>query len=247
MQHWDPDRYAREAAFVPALGAAVVDWLDPQRGERVLDLGCGNGTLTQQLAAAGCEVVAVDASGEQVAAARRAGLDARVADGHKLDFECEFNAVFSNAALHWMRRPAEVIAGVRRALKPGGRFVGELGGAGNVATVVKALETVLARHGIDAGPLCPWYFPAVEEYRQRLEDGGFQVTAIESFARPTRLPGDLAGWLETFAETYLRAAPHVPRAVLLEETAAFVEPQLKRTEGWFVDYVRLRFRAELQE
>ena len=127
-QTWDPERYARNARFVSDLAGPVVELLDPRRGERILDLGCGDGVLTAKLAAMGCEMVGVDGSGPQIEAARKLGLDARVMDGEKLSFDEEFDAVFSNAALHWMRSPEAVIAGVRRALRRKGRFVAELGG-----------------------------------------------------------------------------------------------------------------------
>jgi trans-aconitate methyltransferase len=134
QQHWDPARYQRNAGFVAALGQPVVELLAPRSGERILDLGCGDGALTEVLAR-DARVTGVDASAEQVGAARARGLDAHVADGTRLGFAAEFDAVFSNAALHWMRDPDAVIDGVWRVLKPGGRFVGECGGAGNVATV----------------------------------------------------------------------------------------------------------------
>ena len=125
---WDPQSYANHAAFVPALGGAAFDLLAPQAGERILDLGCGDGVLTARLVAAGARVVGVDADAAMVAAAKDKGLDARRIDGRALPFDAEFDAVFSNAALHWMGNPAPVTAGVFRALKPGGRYVGEFGG-----------------------------------------------------------------------------------------------------------------------
>jgi SAM-dependent methyltransferase len=148
-QRWDPERYRRNASFVPALGQGVLDWLEARPGERILDLGCGDGALTAELAAL-CETVGVDQSAEQVAAAKAKGLDARVVDGVGLAFAGEFDAVFSNAALHWMRDADAVIDGVWRALRPGGRFVAEMGGAGNVATVIEALEAAVARRGGDS-------------------------------------------------------------------------------------------------
>ena len=175
-----------------ALGLPVVDLLDPQPGERILDLGCGDGVLTEKLAALGCQVVGVDSSPEQVAAARARGLDARVVDAHHLPFEAEFDAVFSNAALHWMRQPEAVIASVWRALEPGGRFVGELGGAENIASVQDALQAMLARRGVDLAQISPWYFPDEAEYRSKLEQAGFVVTSIERFPRPTRCPATSA-------------------------------------------------------
>src|SRR5262249_23564866 len=142
-QTWDPDRYARHARFVSELGAPVVELLAPRPGERILDLGCRAGSLSAKLAALGCAVVGLDSSAEQVGAARALGVDARVGNGEHLDFADEFDAVFSNAALHWMKRPDVVIAGVWRALKPGGRFVGELGGHGCVAKIKRALIEAL--------------------------------------------------------------------------------------------------------
>ena len=196
-QSWDPRRYAANARFVPELGQPVLELLAPQPGERILDLGCGDGALTEKLSALGCIVTGVDASPEQIAAARARGFDARVVDGERLPFNNEFDAVFSNAALHWMKNADAVIAGVARALKPRGRFVGEMGGAGNIAHIAAALSGGLAKRGLRDE--LPWYFPTAEEYRAKLERGGFEVTAIALFARPTTLPGDIAAWFETFA------------------------------------------------
>lgn len=159
-QHWDPERYARNARFVSHLGEPVVALLAPRPGERILDIGCGDGALTAKLAEAGCRVVGVDASAEQVAAARARGLDARVMNAAELDFEAEFDAVFSNACLHWIKAADAVVAGVRRALKPGGRFVAEFGGGSNVGRIVLALERALERRGIDgraARKLCRFF------------------------------------------------------------------------------------------
>jgi trans-aconitate methyltransferase len=241
-QSWDPERYARNARFVADLGAPVLDLLDPRPGERVLDLGCGDGALTEKLMAAGCRVVGVDGSAEQIEAARARGLDARVMDGQALEFEGAFDAVFSNAALHWMRRADSVIDGVWRALVPGGRFVGELGGQGCVARIVAALESALAHRGAPAAP--PWFFPSAEEYTGRLEKCGFRVESARLIPRPTPLPGDVTDWLETFAERFLVAVPSGERPVLLEEVREELRPHLCDGEGvWTADYVRLRFAA----
>ncbi len=243
-QHWDPARYQRNAGFVAVLGQPVVELLAPRPDERILDLGCGEGTLTAVLARQ-ARVTGVDASVEQVAAARVRGLDAHVADGTRLGcFAEEFDAVFSNAALHWMRDPDAVIDGVWRALKPGGRFVGECGGAGNVATVRGALVAVLARRGIDGDAASPWYFPAAAEYRARLERGGFAVASIDLIRRPTPIPGRLADWLDTFAESFLAAVRAAERAAVKDEVEALVRAALYDPSGaWTLDYVRLRFAA----
>jgi trans-aconitate methyltransferase len=246
MQSWDPERYARNARFVSDLGAPVLELLAPRAGERVLDLGCGDGALTEKLVALGCEVVGVDSSAEQVRGARERGLDARVMSGEALTFEGEFDAVFSNAAMHWMRDHDAVLAGVRRALRPGGRFVAEFGGHGCVATIVAALEEALARRGIDGRGCNPWTFPRDDEYADRLRAAGFRVDSIALIPRPTPLPGDVTGWLETFAESFTAVLPVAERAGFVEEVRERLRPRLADAEGrWTADYVRLRFAARV--
>jgi SAM-dependent methyltransferase len=243
-QVWDPCSYARNGRFVSELGAPVLDWLAPKAGERVLDLGCGDGALTEQLLAAGCSVVGADASAEFVAASRERGLDARLIDGQALPFEAEFDAVFSNAALHWMKRdPDAVLAGVARALKPGGRFVAEMGGAGNVAAIRAAVYDALTRRGLDAFGADPWYFPTAEDYRARLQAAGFTVARIELFSRPTPLPGDVSGWLSTFAQAFIKLVPEGERAEVVAEVQEALRPRLGVAGVWTADYMRLRFIA----
>lgn len=242
-QHWDPDRYARNARFVADLGQPVVTLLAPRPGERILDLGCGDGALTRRLAETGASVVGVDSSAEQVAAAVAAGLDARVMSGDALSFTAEFDAVFSNAALHWMLQPAKVIAGVWGALKPGGRFVGEMGGYGNVAHIVTALIAALDRRGLDGRAAVPWYFPTPTEYGGLLQTQGFRVQQIELIPRPTPLPGDIVDWLDTFAQNFTRHIPEGERRGFLDEVSEALRPHLWNGETWSADYVRLRFAA----
>jgi SAM-dependent methyltransferase len=241
-QHWNPDQYAQNARFVSDLGRPVLELLAPQSGERILDLGCGDGALSLELVGHGGTVVGVDASVAMIGAARARGLDARVVDGRALPFADEFDAVFSNAALHWMDEPERVIAGVWRALRPGGRFVGEFGGHGNVAAVVGALEAALSARGVVAPT--PWYFPRPDEYRALLERAGFDVRTIGSTPRPTLLPGDVRGWLATFAQPFMSALPEGDRQGLGDEVVDALRPVLRDDHGeWRVDYVRLRFAA----
>ena len=244
VQKWDPEQYARHARFVSDLGSPVVDLLNPQPGERVLDLGCGDGALTEKLVAAGCQVVAVDSSPEQVWAARARGLDARIVDGTILPFDTEFDAVFSNAVLHWIKDADAALAGIACALKPGGRFMAELGGAGCVASIREAFTIALDRHGVDADTLDPWYFPTAEEYRFRLEAHGFTVESLALFPRPTPLPSHVTSWLGIFAQPFLSGVAESDRPRLAAEVRELLEPRLLNAEGtWVVDYVRLRTAA----
>ena len=159
-QNWQADRYSVHAHFVPALGQPVFELLKPSPRERILDIGCGDGVLTEKIAATGAAVVGIDAAPDMVNAAKSRGLDARVMDGLNLNFNHEFDAVFSNAALHWMKSdPDAVIAGVARALKPCGRFVAEMGGHGCIAAITVALVAVMARYGIDLKPIRSMVFP----------------------------------------------------------------------------------------
>lgn len=241
-QTWNPEQYARNARFVSDLGMPVVELLSPRPGERILDLGCGDGALSVKLVELGCAVVCVDSSLEMIEAARSRGLNARVMDGGSLQFDSEFDAVFSNAALHWMKEPVRVIDGVQRALRPGGRFVGEFGGCGNVSKIVTALESALASRGKTVA--CPWFFPRPEEYRSMLEAAGFKVKTIELIPRPTLLPGDAGDWLETFAQTYTSVLPEEERSGFLADVVEGLRTILCDEEGnWIADYVRLRFSA----
>lgn len=239
---WSPASYAANARFVSDLGEPVVDWLAPTAGERILDVGCGDGALTRRIAERGAEVVGVDASSSMVAAARDAGLDARVMDGEQLAFEQAFDGVFSNAALHWMTNPDAVVDGVARALPAGGRFAGEMGARGNVITITRAIEAALAEHGIE--PPRTWYFPAPGEWCSRLERHGFVVERLHRFARPTPVPNGLEGWLRTFGHDCFEQVPAAEREAVIADVIERTRPVLCDTEGhWTLDYIRLRFAA----
>lgn len=240
---WSALDYAANARFVADLGGDVLALLAPRAGEFILDLGCGDGALTAKIAAAGADVIGVDGSADMVRAAQALGLQAQVMDGQRLTFDSEFDAVFSNAALHWMPNGAAVIAGVFRALKPGGRFVGEFGGHGNIAAIVTALTAVLTARGLDPARVRRWY-PTAERYAAMLRAGGFDVQYATLIPRPTHLPTGIAGWLDTFAVPLLGDLPVLDRAALMDEVATLLAPALRTDTGeWIADYVRLRFKA----
>jgi len=242
-QTWSASSYAENGRFVADLGAPVFDLLAPQSGERILDLGCGDGVLTEKIVAAGARVTGVDSSQNLLAEARARGLDVRWMDGQQLSFQAEFDAVFSNAALHWMKRSQDVVQGVHRALKPGGRFVGEFGGHGNVAAVYTALLAVFSQHAVDLTPHL-LFFPTPAEYQQCLEDHGFRVEYIAFIPRPTPLPTGMSGWLDTFARGMFALLSEADRAPARDEAVRLLQPILCDSRGhWTADYVRLRFLA----
>lgn len=243
-QTWNPDTYEHHARFVSDHGRAVLELLNPQAGERILDLGCGDGALTAQLAAAGAEVVGVDSSAAMVEGAQARGLDARVMSGEALTFDREFDAVFSNAALHWMTDASAVIEGVARALKPGGRFVAEFGGHGNVAAITVALSAVLDPLGV---PAIDKFYPSPDEYRALLEAGGFVIETMALIPRPTPLPTGMNGWLDTFSLGLFGQLPEPEREPAKERVVRLLSGALQDKAGiWTADYVRLRFAARLR-
>ncbi|MGI4879061.1 MAG: class I SAM-dependent methyltransferase [Janthinobacterium lividum] len=245
-QPWSASDYATNAHFVPALGTPVVALLDPKTGERILDLGCGDGVLTEKLVAAGASVLGVDADASMLDAARARGLDVAQVDGQALDFDAEFDAVFTNAALHWMPDQAAVAAGVFRALKPGGRFVGECGGFGNIAAIRAGLRAMLLVHGHAVPPVEAQVYQTAAEYTAVLEAADFTGVHAEIIPRPTPLATGITGWLKTFRSGFLDnfGIARDSQDAFAEEVQEFLRPMLCDHAGnWVGDYIRLRFHA----
>jgi SAM-dependent methyltransferase len=245
-QTWDPKTYQQNAAFVPELGGAALEWLAAKPGECILDLGCGDGQLTERIAATGASVVGIDASAQMVAAARKRGVKADKGAAEKLPYpDHTFDAVFSNAVLHWVRGQDDMLSEVRRVLRPGGRFVAEMGGHGNIAAIRVAFASVLAQHDFASLGDRGNYYPTEEAYALRLERLGFKINRILLFPRPTPLnDGGMAGWLNTFCRGTLDTLPADLRNTVVDETVSLLAPVLRGHDGrWTADYVRLRFIA----
>lgn len=248
-QTWNPDTYGRDGAFVHQLAEGVVEWLAAQPGERVLDLGCGDGQLTQRIGALGASIIGIDSSPAMVSAARARGMKVDQGSAENLPYpDHVFEAVFSNAALHWVRGQDEMLSQVHRVLCPGGRFVAEMGGHGNIAAIRVAFAAVLSRHGFAGLGERGNYYPTSEAYSRRLERHGFAVERILLFPRPTPLnDGGMIGWLKTFYRGALDALPGDLRNTAIEETVALLAPVLRGHDGhWTADYVRLRFVAKVK-
>ena len=246
-QTWNTEAYAANGRFVANLASAIVELLNPQPGEQILDLGCGDGALTEQLAATGAIVLGVDASPTMLAAARQRSLRVEQHDATDLPYENRFDAVFSNAALHWITGiPGQqaTLAGIHRSLRPGGRFVAEMGGQGNIAAIRTALQATLAPFHIDAEAAAASFYPSPAIYRRLLESANFTVQSIDLIPRPTPLPNGMESWLNTFRNGVLDQLSPTDRATALTNTIALLEPTLRDADGnWTADYVRLRFHA----
>lgn len=246
IQSWDAGLYDDKHAFVWRHGASLVELLAPQPGERILDLGCGTGHLTAQIAAAGAKVVGLDPSVEMLDQARAAypTLAFVQGDAREFTFPEPFDAVFSNAVLHWVRPPESAVRRVRDALRIGGRFVAEFGGHGNVQRIEAAMRTAAAAWDASSSGFS-WYFPGVAEYAALLEAAGMEVRFAELFDRPTPLAGEsgMRDWVKMFGRGVLDSIPPDRHDSFLQEVETRLRPELCRNGGWFADYRRLRIVA----
>lgn len=241
---WDPERYQSKHSFVWQFGESLLELLKPRAGERILDIGCGTGQLTAEIARCGARVVGLDNSPEMLAEARRnfPEIIFEQADATRFGFEEPFDAVFSNAALHWVKDKAAVAASIGRALRPGGRFVAEFGGKGCIASVVGAMRVVL---GPRADQLCPWYFPSIGEFAPLLEQQGLEVEQALLFDRPTPLQGKsgMEEWLRMFCGVYFRDLSAEETRGTITRLVGHLRPVLHRDGVWTLDYRRLRMVA----
>lgn len=245
-QNWDAELYEARHSFVWQFGESLVELLAPTTGERILDLGCGPGQLTAKIAEHGASVVGLDSSPEMIGQARQnfPHLHFVLKSASAMDFEDEFDAIFSNAALHWILDATAAANGMYRALRKGGRLVAEFGGKGNIHEIERAIETVRARY-IDSAPPARRYYPSVGEYASLLEAQGFEVRFAHLFDRPTPLVGEqgIENWIEQFSGFHFDQLPAATRKQALQETAEEVRPTLYRDGQWYADYRRLRIIA----
>lgn len=242
-QSWKAEEYSNHASFVSGLGSPVVELLNPQLGETILDLGCGDGKLASKMEEDGAVVIGIDSSDSMVRSAQSKGIQAYVESGEKLSYANKFDAVFSNAALHWMRDYNSVLEGVYKALKSPGRFIGEFGGKGNIAYLREAMREVYQAEGFGTYS-DPWFFPSPEQYASALRSAGFSVEYIELIPRPTPLATGVVEWLRIFADHLLGELSPDEAQRFLVKVEEKVRPQLySSSQGWVADYVRIRFAA----
>lgn len=249
MNQWNVGLYEQKHSYVWEYGAQILEMLSPQATERILDLGCGTGQLTAEIARSGAEVVGLDRAESAIAKAQAnyPELEFRVGNGADFSFQQPFDAVFSNAALHWIHPREAAVKCIWQALKSGGRFVAEFGGQGNVGQIVEALNNVLVKQGCDR--YNPWYFPSIGEYSTLLEQQGFTVINMSLLDRPTKLEGEtgLANWLAMFAGDYLSAMDNSSQQEIINQVESQLRPSLYRQGDWIADYKRIRVMAIAQK
>lgn len=246
MSTWDAGLYKEQHSFVFQYGSDLLSWLQPLEGERILDAGCGTGELTVEIAATGASVKGIDQSASMIKSAKAhfPGSDFATADIAHMELHEQFDAIFSNATLHWVREKESAAVQMFKHLKPGGRLVLEMGGKDNVAGILKALAQAMSKYGKAYTPF--WYFPSVAEYTTVLENAGFRVNRVHYFDRPTTLKDQENGiirWLEMFGSHFFAGMETDERNAILEETQRLMEPTHFANGKWTADYKRLRVLA----
>ena len=249
MTKWNATLYDDKHKFVSNFGEELVSLLNPQKGEHILDVGCGTGDLAHDISKSGATVTGIDASQPMIEAAKEKYPDIHfnVQDGEQFSFDPQFHAVFSNAAIHWMKNQQKVVQNCYNALLPSGRFVAELGGANNIQSIVDAIKEAADCLSIlyDV-TLFPWVFPTKEEMAEHLINAGFNVITIEHYERPTPLVGEdgIRNWLEMFSNNMFKNLTNDEKEAIYSECERILRPQLYKENGWIADYWRLRFIAQ---
>lgn len=248
---WNAELYDQKHNFVYKYGANFLETLEVKPGENILDLGCGSGFLTNEIREKGAMVLGVDSSAEMIDQAKRnyPETEFKVADATNLGFDASFTAVFSNAVLHWIKAKDQpkMIDAVFRTLKPGGRFVAEMGGKGNVGLMISTLRNILDQYGYKQQSEMDYlFFPSVGEYASMLEKAGFRVIYAAHFDRETLLQDQAEGvkkWITMFASDFFIGVKEAHRQIILNELAGQLQPVYEKNGEWYADYKRLRFIA----
>lgn len=246
---WDADLYDDKLGFVSNFGKGLIDLLQPQKGENILDLGCGTGDLTYEISKSGSVVTGIDFSSEMIERAHKKYSDLlfKVENGETFRTETKYDAIFSNAALHWMKQAEKVVESVNLALRPGGRFVAEFGGQGNVQTVIHGITEVLSKdYKMDVTDRNPWYFPSIGEYSTLLEQYGFKVSYALHFDRPTPLTDGEEGlnhWLDSFADDFFPEFSKDEKTIIYGKIKEKIKTDLYKNDIWVADYKRIRIIA----
>ncbi|WP_236974666.1 methyltransferase domain-containing protein [Membranihabitans maritimus] len=252
MEHtltWNPGFYNNKHAFVFNYGRGLIDLLQPKKNERILDLGCGAGQLTDAISKFTTDVVGIDNSPEMIEDARKSypDIDFRVMDASNFSLDKPFDAIFSNAALHWVKKYKEAARCMYDNLNEGGRLVIEMGGHGNVETITNSLQKLLSKKGyLEQSRFFPWYFPTMGAYAAVLENVGFRVLVAQHYDRPTELADEATGimdWLNMFGDGFFAGVDEKDRAEIIHEVQEDVKPELFHDRKWYADYKRLRILA----
>ncbi|MBO0994142.1 class I SAM-dependent methyltransferase [Bacillus sp. SD088] len=246
---WNSKLYDQSHSFVSKFRESIITLLAPKNGERILDLGCGTGDLAQQITDLGTRVFGVDQSSNMIAEAKEKypHIPFKVEDARSLPYQDEFDAVFSNATLHWIQPPEEVLSSIYKALVPGGRLIAEFGGKGNVQKIVDALLLQFQKNEIKEGERrIPWYFPSIGEYTTLMEKAGFHVTFAQHFDRPTPLEGKdgLKKWLNMFGDSIFKGLTTDEKDELIQGTENHLQATMFRNGQWLADYKRIRVIGE---
>ena len=249
LTDWNASLYDEKHSFVFKYGEDLVELLRPQNGERILDLGCGTGYLTSVIAASGAMVIGIDSSIEMVTKAKTEypQLEFQVQNATDFHFDEHFDAVFSNAVLHWILEKEKAVDCIYNNLKRQGRLVLEMGGRNNVMKIIKALQKSLVKNGfVENAEMSLWYFPTLGEYTSLLESKGFRVNYAIYYDRETKLNDDKNGikdWLKMFAAHYFNGIAENIVADILSDVQDILEPTNYRNGNWYADYRRLRLVA----